>query len=107
MHSNNHHPKHFRRSFEDLLNEARQTLPLPLLMQAMGLGHCCRKSCKSPFRTERRASFSVFQKDGRWWWKDHGTGAGGDEISFLAEWTHSNRSEAFKAYLQMADVTST
>lgn len=95
----------FQRTINDVLDEARQHLPLPLLMRALGLEHCCRKSCKSPFRAERRASFSVFQKDGRWWWKDHGTGASGDEIAFLAAWTNSNRRDAFKAYLQMADVS--
>lgn len=88
----------------ELLEEARHNLPLPALMQALGLEHCVRKSCKSPFRAERRPSFSVFQRDGRWWWKDHGTGAGGDEIAFLAEWTQTDRREAFKAYMLMANV---
>ena len=93
------------RTTRDLVEEARRRLPLPELLVLLGLEHCCRRSCKSPFRQERRPSFGIFERDGRWWWKDHGTGEHGDEIGFLARWTDAPRKEAFKAYLEMANVT--
>lgn len=98
-------PHHsFLRPAHELLEEARSHLPLPLLLRALNLEHCCRRSCRSPFREDRHPSFGIFERDGRWWWKDHGTGAGGEEVEFLAQWTQSTRKEAFKAYLQMAGV---
>lgn len=39
------------------------------------------KVCRSPFRNDRKPSFSI-SEDGKLW-KDHGTGAGGDVVSFV------------------------
>jgi hypothetical protein len=41
------------------------------------------KSCPSPFREDKKPSFSVFA-DGRKW-KDHATAEGGDAVDFLAK----------------------
>jgi hypothetical protein len=43
------------------------------------------RNCKSPFRTETRASFSIYQaKDGERWF-DHSLGIGGDVVDFVAQ----------------------
>ncbi|MFN7137760.1 MAG: hypothetical protein ACK4UN_00310 [Limisphaerales bacterium] len=62
----------------------RQICPLPELLKRLGLGKHAKKSCKSPLREDSKASWGVFQKNDRWYYKDHGTGDAGDEIRFLA-----------------------
>jgi len=64
--------------------ELKQRCPLPALLQRLGLGHHARPSCRSPFRDDQNASWGIYRRDGRYQWKDLGTGDGGDEITFLA-----------------------
>jgi len=64
--------------------ELKQRCPLPVLLQRLGLGHHARSSCRSPFRDDQNASWGIYQRHGRYQWKDLGTGDGGDEITFLA-----------------------
>jgi len=66
------------------LQELKKQCPLKVLMKRMGLSKYAKKSCCSPFREEEKASWGIFEKDGHWFWKDHGTGDHGDEIDFLA-----------------------
>lgn len=56
---------------------------LPVLMKMLGLGAHAKRSCRSPFRDDRSASWGIFQRDGRWYWKDHGTDESGDEVDFI------------------------
>ncbi len=62
----------------------RTRCPLPVLMHRMGLGRYVRRSCCSPLRADHSASWGVYPRGDRWFWKDHGTGDGGDEIDFVA-----------------------
>ena len=64
--------------------ELKAQMPMPNLMQKLGLGDYCRKSCRSPFRDDKKPSFSVYQDGGMWFFKDHATGQSGDEIIFIA-----------------------
>ena len=70
------------------LDALKQQCPLPVLMKHLGLEQHARPSSKSPFRNDDHASWGIFQTDLGWRFKDHGTGEGGDEITFLA--THLN-----------------
>ncbi len=65
------------------MEECRRLLPLPELMRKLGDGESAKKSARSPLREDDKPSFSVFEKDGRWYWKDHATGDGGDEVNYL------------------------
>jgi hypothetical protein len=60
--------------------------PLPILLKRIGLGKYAKKSCRSPLRDDEKPSWGIFEKDGRWFWKDLGTGESGDEIDFLAQY---------------------
>lgn len=40
-------------------------------------------ACKSPLRPDGNESFSIFEKSGQLFWKDHATGEGGDSISLI------------------------
>jgi hypothetical protein len=83
--------------------EAKTKLPLPSLLHQVGLGQHAKKSARCPFHEDERNSFSVWQRNGVWFWKCH-TGCGkGDEITFLEKHKGISNKEATKLYLQMAN----
>ena len=86
------------------IEEARQRLPLPDLMAKLGLGDYAKSKSKSPFRDEKNASFGIYNTNGRWRWKDHGTGEGGDEIDFLAKLENKSNHDAMLAYAELAGM---
>jgi AAA domain/CHC2 zinc finger len=90
------------------IHQAKLRLPLPLLMQQLGLGEHAKKSARCPFHDDHHASFSVWRNaDGAWFFKCH-TGCGeGDEISLLELRKQISQSEATKLYVEMAGVAQT
>jgi|GEM_PF-2364701 len=91
------------------IQEAKRFLPLPKLMEQLGLGDHAKKAAKCPFHNDTSPSFSVFQdKDGQQWkWKCFAGCGQGDEIDFLAlEKFGGNVKQAFPEYLRMAGVAS-
>jgi hypothetical protein len=66
------------------LTRLRQQCPMPLLLRKLGLAAHAHRSCRSPFRDDETASWGIFQRDGRWFFKDHGTGESGDEVTLIA-----------------------
>lgn len=65
----------------DLFAEARERFTIADLWSTFGFEGTPRSSCRSPFREDRSASFSIFDS-GRAW-HDHATGEGGDVIEFI------------------------
>jgi hypothetical protein len=65
----------------DLFAEARERFTITDLWSVFGFEGTPRPSCRSPFREDRSASFSIFDS-GRAW-HDHATGEGGDVIEFI------------------------
>ena len=96
-------------SLKEKLQLAELRLPLPALAQSLGLVICERPgACRSPFREERRPSFSWrVAQDSRARWKDFGTGEGGDCPGFLARASGLPNREAVKRYLELAGVSDT
>ncbi|MFZ4695065.1 MAG: AAA family ATPase [Verrucomicrobiia bacterium] len=89
------------------IEEAKRILPLPRLMEMLGLGAYAKKSCKSPFREEHNASFGIFQaKNGEWRFKDHGTGEEGDAVDFLAKVRNCDNATACKEFIRLAEEIS-
>ena len=86
------------------IEEARQRLPLPDLMVKLGLGDHAKPKARSPFREEKNASFGIYTANGRWRWKDHGTGEGGDEIDFIAKLENKSNQEAMLVYADLAGM---
>lgn len=86
------------------IEEARQRLPLPDLMAKLGLGDYAKSKAKSPFRDEKNASFGIYNANGRWRWKDHGTDEGGDEIDFIAKLENKSNHDAMLAYSELAGM---
>lgn len=87
----------------------KQRLPLPDLLHALGQGQHARRSCSSPFRKDAHASWGIYQRNGRWYFKDLATGDGGDEIAFLARWLGLDEKRNFQRileyYAQLAGTT--
>lgn len=77
------------------IEELRACCPLPVLMHSMGLAKYAKASCPSPFRPDKKASWGIYQRDGRWFWKDHGTAESGDEIDFISRARKLKTAHAF------------
>jgi len=67
------------------LDELRAIMPLPRMLEALGLEESAKKSARSPLRHDKKPSFSVFEFQGRHFWKDHGSTDKGDELDFLKQ----------------------
>jgi hypothetical protein len=87
------------------IDDAKRKLPLPLLMQQLGLGEHAKKSAHCPFHEDKHNSFSVWQgPEGAWVWKCHSGCGGGDEINFLELHRRISRRDATKLFLELADL---
>ena len=83
------------------ISEAKARLSIPSLWARLDLPGDCRKNpCKSPFREDKHASFSVFN-DGRAF-NDLGGYGGGDAVDFLRLATGLSPEAAFTKFLEMA-----
>ncbi len=80
--------------------DAKARLTIPDLWQQLDLPGQPKTSCKSPFREEKHASFSV-STDGQLW-NDFGTNEGGDAIDFLRLATGLSPEAAFKKFIELA-----
>lgn len=80
--------------------QLRARCPLPVLMQRMGLEKFAKPNCCSPFRRDEKPSWGIFQREERWFWKDHGTGESGDEINFIVRAKKLKPARAFREALE-------
>jgi len=87
------------------IDEAKRQLPLPSLMQCLGLGTHVKKSARCPFpgHDDKHPSFSVFQgQDGFWHYNCFSKCGDGDEIIFLKKLKGLSLTGAMNLYLDMA-----
>lgn len=94
-------------SFTDCYKEAKLRLRISDLWRRLNLPGEPKRSCKSPFRDERRPSFSIYLKMDGDHWKDHGTGESGDVFDFYERATGLSKEDARKELFQIAGVTPT
>jgi hypothetical protein len=87
--------------------EAKQRLPLPMLMHRLGLGEHAKKSARCPFHDDQRNSFSVWRNGNGWFFKCHAGCGEGDEITFLEKYRSVSNGEATKLFLEMAGMNGT
>ncbi len=87
----------------DTITAAKERLTIPALGVMFFPDWRPGKSCRSPFRDDRKPSFSVHD-DGRAW-KDFGTGEAGDGIDFLARARGLSNAEAVKQFITLAGGT--
>src|SRR5437868_1169221 len=86
------------------ITEAKSRLPLPALLQQLGLGAHANKSALCPLHDDHHNSFSMYQKDGSWRWKCHAGCGQGDEINFLQCYKSIPNKAAIKVFLQMSSA---
>jgi hypothetical protein len=91
-------------NLRDSLRECKLRLPLPKLARLLYPGWEPKRSCQSPVREDRNPSFSVFQQDGLYFWRDHALGIGGDEIDFIIHARGCAKAESITAYHELAGV---
>jgi DNA primase len=73
-------------------------------LHQLGLGEHAKKSARCPFHDDQRNSFSVWKKDGAWFFKCHAGCGEGDEINFLELLRHLSRRDATGVFLEMAGL---
>jgi hypothetical protein len=79
---------------------AKDRVRIPQAWERLGLpGKPC-KACKSPFREERNASFSVFDDGFRW--HDFATGESGDVVDLIARAKGISAKEAARVLIEWA-----
>lgn len=78
----------------------KEVLTIPVIWYRLALPGQPSRSCRSPFREDKKPSFSVYDDGMRW--KDFSTGEGGDVIDFLAKAENNSPKEAFKRFLKIA-----
>jgi hypothetical protein len=83
------------------LEQLRQKCPLPALMARVGLGRYAKSSCPSPFRPDQTSSWGIYERNGRWFFKDFGTGECGDEIALLSHLHQQDQQRDFKRLLEV------
>ncbi len=86
----------------DLLAQAKELLTVTDAWSKLGLPGEPKRSCRSPFRDERNASFSVFD-EGRAW-KDYATNKGGSVVDFIREALDCELAEAIRVTIQLAGL---
>jgi hypothetical protein len=86
------------------IDEAKRLLPLPQLLERLGLGAHAKKSARCPFHDDEHESFSVFESNAGKGsqWKCHAGCGHGDEIAFLVKRFGISSREAIQRYLEMA-----
>jgi CHC2 zinc finger len=88
-----------------IIDEAKERLPLPTLMNQLGLGEHAKKSARCPFHEDKHNSFSVWQQiDGGWHFKCHAGCGTGNEIDFLQKHKGISQADATKLFLEIARV---
>ena len=67
------------------VREMKDRMDLHAVANRLGIvGWPNKTGCfKSPLRDDRSESFSIFEKDGELFWKDHATSEGGDSIALI------------------------
>ena len=87
---------------ESPLQAAKDRLTIHELWAMLRLPGKPGRSCRSPFREDRHASFSIY--DGGQRWKDHATGVGGDAVDFLALALNLSNEDACRKLIELAGV---
>ena len=83
-------------------DDLRAIMPLPRLLEALGLEESVKKSTRSPLRHDKKPSFSVFEFEGKYFWKDHGNTDKGDEIDFLKAHYGYDFKQALKKWAELS-----
>jgi CHC2 zinc finger len=82
------------------LDAAKERLRIPELWHLLGCPGEPGKSCRAPYREDRKPSFSIYADGMRFY--DFATGEGGDAIDFLGKVVGVTNGEAIRQFLERA-----
>jgi hypothetical protein len=83
-----------------ILDAAKTCVDIPTAWRALGLPSEPHSTCRSPFRPDKKPSFSISANG--LLWHDHATGEGGDAVSFIKQATGCNDAEAIRRVIELA-----
>jgi len=84
------------------ISAMKKRLPLPVLMESLGLGSFVKTSTRCPFHQDSRASFSVYETPSGWRWKCHASCGGGDEVALIERAENLSRTDAIARLRELA-----
>jgi hypothetical protein len=96
-------PSHPPDSAPSPLDRAKEHLSIFILWHALGLPGAARKICRSPFRDDKNASFSI-SDDGKVF-HDFATGESGDVVAFVARAKRCTIGDAARELIRIAALT--
>jgi hypothetical protein len=86
------------------IQKAKEILPLPSLVKRMGFLKLRKGENLCPFHSDKKPSFSIFNKNGLWFFKCHGECyMAGDEITFIEKALNIKRGAAIAFFLSEAE----
>lgn len=92
-------------SLADDVQRAKSMLPMPRLLEAIGDGAHAKNNTRSPFRDgDNGTCFGIFEKDGKWFFRDMVSGVSGDEVHYLMERYGEDRAAAMRRYADLAGI---
>jgi len=88
------------------IHELKRALPLPALIEQLGVSAHVEKSMFCPFHENKLTkAFSVYRNTkGEWKWKCHAGCGGGDEVDFVERFHGISRKEAIERFQQLSGL---
>lgn len=100
--SNTHQYRQLKRTCQLL----KVKCPMPLLLAKLGLGAHAKPCCRSPLRNDNNPSWGIIQHQGGWYFKDHGNGDSGDELTLIARLKGWDLKQDFKRIVEFYQETA-
>lgn len=80
--------------------------PMPMLLAKLGLAAYAKRSCPSPLRPDHNPSWGIIQREGGWYFKDHGNDDSGDEVTLIARLKGWDEQRDFKRIVDFYGETA-
>lgn len=100
--SNHHQYRQLKKKCQTL----KSRCPMPVLLAKLGLAAYAKPSCPSPLRPDHNPSWGIFQRQGGWYFKDHGNDDSGDEVTLIAKLKGWDEQRDFKRIVDFYESTA-
>ena len=100
--SNTHQYRQLKKKCQTLKSKC----PMPVLLAKLGLAAYAKRSCPSPLRPDHNPSWGIIQREGGWYFKDHGNDDSGDEVTFIARLKGWDEQRDFKRIVDFYGETA-
>lgn len=99
---NNHQYRQLKKKCQSLKSKC----PMPILLAKLGLAAHAKRSCPSPLRPDHNPSWGIIQREGGWYFKDHGNDDSGDEVTLIAKLKGWDEQRDFKRIVDFYGETA-